>query len=149
MSYNVRVEFKTTKTNPPWMDAYDIVRIQNTNNDDLPESNFIEEHFAEAVKIVNTKISCTCKTKNDYDAKHCKECGALLPKPTWSTAIKLEKLYWSGNHASDMLKPIAQFIHGRLDAFFVGEDGDISRGAIIENGKYTPCRTEMKLIPET
>jgi ribosomal protein L40E len=148
MSHNVRVRFDVTEGRPPWMHAADIVRIYE-ENEDLPESNFIEAQLKEAQVIVNSKIPCeSCKTKNDSDARHCKKCGKALPTPPeTATRVELKKLYWAGNHAHDSLRSVASFVHGRVEAFFVGEE-DVFAGAIIEDGKYTPCDVEMTLVPE-
>jgi ribosomal protein L40E len=147
MSYGVHVTFETTEGNPPWMEAHDIVRIHD-ENDDLPKSNFISSQFKEAQAIVNTKVPCaSCKTANDSDAKHCKKCAKAMPATNKSFRVELKNLYWSGNHASDSLASVAPFVHGRLEAIFVGEDGSVFGGAIIEDGKYTKCDVEMKLVP--
>lgn len=147
MSYRVVVEFKVDPNHPVWIEAADIVRIFEEN--ELPESNFIEEALKEARKIVSAKIACVaCRTSNDSDAKHCKKCGVLMSGSKKSTRVELKRLYWSGNHASDMLEAVAPFIHGRLEAFFVGEDGNIPGGALICNGVYTACGVEMRLVPK-
>jgi len=150
MSYGVTVKFKYSKDKQPWMDVNDVVKIHDTF--DLPESNFVYEVYKEAMARITTKVACSkCKTKNDADAKHCKNCGgALNPITSSSNRIDLpeNRLWWSGNHASDSFESVAPFIHGRLEAFFVGEDGEVFGGAIIEDGKYIKCSVEMTLVPE-
>jgi hypothetical protein len=153
MSYSVRVKFKTTEGKPPWMRAADIVQLRD-ECDNLPESSFIDSAYQEAKAIVAAKVACaTCKTGNDSDSLHCKKCGKALPTPP-ETAMKVElkKLYWSGRavsaHPSDSLESVAPFIHGRLEAFFIGEDGDVFGGAILEDGKYTAMDVEMTLVPK-
>lgn len=149
MSYRVNIKFETTKGKEPWMHAHDVVRIHD-ENEELPESNFVQQVYKEAISRVTTKFPCAkCKTQNDADAKHCKDCGAKLIPPNTSTRVELKKLWWSGNHASESLESVAPYVHGRLEAFFVGEDGEVFGGAIIEDGTYTKCSVEMKLVPET
>jgi ribosomal protein L40E len=148
MSYNVRVKFETTKGKPPWMDAYDVIKVCSTNGE-LPEANFVDAVHKEALALVATKVPCgKCKARNDLDAKHCKNCGGQLKPSSTSTRIELKKLWWSGNRAADSLETVAVYVHGRLEAIFVGEDGEVFGGAIIEDGKYTPCRVVMRLVPD-
>jgi len=152
MSYGVHVTFETTEGNPPWMEAHDIVRIhdgdEGGSEESLPESNFISSQFKEAQALVNMKVPCaSCKTANDSDAKHCKKCAKAMPATNKSFRVELKKLYWSGNRAHESLASVAPFVHGRIEAFFVGEDGEVFGGAIIEDGKYTKCDVEMKLVP--
>ena len=147
MSYRVSVKFEKTEGQEPWMDAHDVLKV--LDQEDLPESNFVYEHRKEAQALVSAKSSCgKCGAKSDLDAKHCKGCGEHLTPPNTSLRVDLKKnLFWSGNYANDSLEVVAPYVHGRLEAFFVGEDGEVFGGAILLDGTYTKCDVEMKLVP--
>ena len=148
MSYHVNVRFEPDKAKPPWMEASDILKVLETS-DYLPESNFIQEASGEAKKLLASRQTCShCKVQNEMDAKFCKKCGAGLQPFRAPLRVPLKKLWWSGNHATESLEGVAKHVQGRLEAFFVGEDGNVFGGAIIEDGKYTPCHVEMKLVPK-
>lgn len=121
MSYNIdHVEAVVLDA---WMRAADIVTLLGDMEDELPESNFLEAHEAEAIKAMKT----------DGDAR-----------------VKLKNLWFSSESSGtcypDSLKKIAKKIHGTVEAIFYWEGGNSVTGVLIKDGKFTDCKVECCLV---
>ena len=150
MSYNI--DNVDTLVFDASMNARDIVRLVDSSNerDNWPESCFLDEHYNEAVKLVNARKQCECKTENDSDASFCKRCGNALPaQDAMSLLVELENLWWAGEGSGrswdTLVNEVAPLIKGEVEAVFTWEGGDSTTGLAIKNGKVAKCNVAMTL----
>lgn len=123
MSYNI--DSTACPVLDAWMNAADIVRIQDEHEGDLPECNFVTEHYDEAAKVL---WDLTAKDKR----------------------VELENLWWfgegSGNSYDFFVEHIAPKIMGHVEAIFTWEGGDSFAGLFIDDGVVVKGDVEMRVV---
>ncbi len=102
MSYNVD-SVDEVKLNA-WMYAKDITRFHRTMEEELPEMNFIAEHFDAAVEALENEGNLA-----KVELKSFEWCGT-----------------WSGNGVETLEKKILPKIMGEVKVIFNWEGGDCS-----------------------
>lgn len=123
MSYNI--DDVTCPVLNAEMKAIDIVRLYKKERDNLPECNFLEEHYNEAEELL---------TISETQAK-----------------IRLRNLWWYGEGSGwaykILIKKVLPLVSGEVEVILTWEGGDGVSGIMVKDGKVTECDVEQKLVP--
>jgi hypothetical protein len=69
--------------------------------------------------------------------------------PEATIDIPPKRCWLTGNYVSDKtLAMLAPMIVGKLSGYFVGEDGSLHGGFVIEGGRLTTCDVAVTLTPK-
>lgn len=157
MSYNID-SVKCLKLDA-WMWADDIRLLRKKTEDlGIPEGCFLHEFkksqiapeiTREPTKIELEAIGALEKT----DPASAEKLAAKIGERTERAQVKLPNLWWygefSGTSYEDVLiKVVAPYIQGEVEAVFFWEGGDSVTGLHIKNGKVTEMDVEFVLKPK-
>lgn len=111
-----------------YMEAKDIIKIYEEDEEYLPEGNLIEDHYEQAKSV-------------------------LADDSVIDKKIILQRLWWYGEGSGrcfveGFIEKIAPKIMGKVEAIFMWEGGNDPEGIVIEDGVIFSGRVEMRVIKE-